>query len=72
MNAGSKPTPTQTTPPAKPIRARKPVKRYWTVHAGDTFAVISSQTGVPVATIVRLNPRRSSNSLHIGQKVRIR
>ena len=50
----------------------KPAKRYWKVRAGDTFAVISSQTGVPVRTLVRLNPKSSSTSLHIGQRVRIR
>ena len=47
-------------------------KRYYTVRAGDTFAVISSQTGVPVATIARLNPKTSSTSLHIGQRIRLR
>lgn len=72
MHAGAKPSTAVTTTRAKPVAARKPTKKYWTVRAGDTFAVISSQTGVPVRTIVRLNPRSSSNSLHIGQKVRIR
>jgi LysM repeat protein len=42
------------------------------VRAGDTFGVISTKTGVPVATIVRLNPKASSTSLHIGERVRIR
>jgi LysM repeat protein len=72
MHAGATPTTTVTRPRAKPVADRKPTRRYWTVRAGDTFAVISSRTGVPVRTIVRLNPRSSSNSLHIGQKVRIR
>ena len=45
---------------------------FWTVKAGDTFGVISSSSGVPVATIERLNPNVSSTSLHLGQKVRIR
>jgi LysM repeat protein len=42
------------------------------VQAGDTFGVISSSTGVPVATIEQLNPGVSSTSLVIGQKVRTR
>ncbi|HZT90697.1 MAG TPA: LysM domain-containing protein [Gaiellaceae bacterium] len=46
--------------------------RYWTVRAGDTFGTISAKTGVPVTTIERLNPRASSTTLTIGEKVRIR
>ena len=46
--------------------------RYWTIRAGDTFGVISAQTGVPVSTLERLNPNVSSTSLFIGQKIRIR
>jgi LysM repeat protein len=46
-------------------------KKYWTVRAGDTFGVISTKTGVPVATIERLNPNTHSTSLFIGEKIRI-
>jgi LysM repeat protein len=42
------------------------------VQAGDTFGVISSKSGVPVATIQRLNPNVKSTSLFIGQKLRLR
>jgi LysM repeat protein len=55
------------TKKAKP----KPKRRYWTVSAGDTFAVISSKTGVPVATIEQLNPTVKSTSLFIGEKLRV-
>jgi LysM repeat protein len=47
-------------------------KQYWTVQAGDTFGVISEKSGVPVATIEELNPKVSSTSLFIGEKIRIR
>ncbi len=47
-------------------------RRFWVVRAGDTFAVISSKTGVPVATIVRLNPSVHSTSLFIGERIRLR
>lgn len=47
-------------------------RRYWVVRAGDTFGVISAKTGVPVSTIARLNPKASSTSLFIGEKIRIR
>ena len=63
------PSRTATTPSGgKP----KPVRRFYTVHAGDTFSVISRKTGIPVATIARLNPKMSSVSLHIGERVRIK
>ena len=51
---------------------RSPTKRFWVVRAGDTFAVISSKSGVPVATIVRLNPKVHSTSLFIGERIRLR
>jgi LysM repeat protein len=45
---------------------------FWTVQAGDTFGVISTKSGVPVATIQQLNPNVKSTSLFIGQKLRLR
>ena len=45
---------------------------FWTVQGGDTFGVISSKSGVPVATLERLNPGVSSTSLFIGEKIRLR
>jgi LysM repeat protein len=47
-------------------------KHYWTVKAGDTFGVIASQSGVPVATIEQLNPTVNSTSLFIGEKIRVK
>jgi LysM repeat protein len=47
-------------------------KQFWTVKAGDTFGVISSQSGIPVATIEELNPKASSTSLFIGEKIRLK
>ena len=46
--------------------------RFWTVQAGDTFGVISTRSGVPVATIQQLNPNVKSTSLFIGQKLKLR
>jgi LysM repeat protein len=51
---------------------RTVTKRFWTVAAGDTFGVISSKSGVPVATIEQLNPNVHSTSLFIGEKIRLR
>jgi LysM repeat protein len=70
-----------TTPPTTTAKRKtkttktrpKPAgRRFWTVRAGDTFAVISSQTGVPIVTIQQLNPNVASTSLFIGQKLRLR
>jgi LysM repeat protein len=49
-----------------------PGPRFWTVRAGDTFGVISTKSGVPVATLQQLNPNVKSTSLFIGQKLRLR
>jgi LysM repeat protein len=60
-----------TTPPRKPGKVRA-VARVYIVQSGDTFEVISSKTGVPVARIQKLNPKVESTALYIGQKLRIR
>jgi LysM repeat protein len=61
---------TASTPTVATTRAPPPP--FWTVRAGDTFGVISQKTGVPVATIQKLNPRASSTSLFIGEKIRLK
>jgi LysM repeat protein len=71
-------TPTQphkaVSPPTTTAGTRTTVSgpRFWTVQAGDTFGVISTKSGVPVATIQQLNPTVKSTSLFIGQKLRLR
>jgi LysM repeat protein len=60
----------QTTTGGAPTSSSTP--RFWTVQAGDTFGVISTKSGVPVATIQQLNPNVKSTSLFIGQKLRLR
>jgi LysM repeat protein len=61
-----------TQPPTVAATTGKSTPRYWTVRAGDTYAVISRSTGVSVVVIRRLNPGVSSISLFIGQRIRIR
>jgi LysM repeat protein len=60
-----------TTTTSTTTKRRTTAKRFWTVQAGDTFGVISSKTGVPVATIEQLNPTVKSTSLFIGEKLRL-
>jgi LysM repeat protein len=61
-----------TTTTRRRTATTKRSQAFWTVQAGDTFGVISTKSGVPVATIVRLNPKASSTSLFIGEKIRLR
>lgn len=44
----------------------------YTVQSGDTFGSIAAREGVPVAQLERLNPGVSSNSLQVGQRLRIK
>ena len=74
-HSSSKPSTTATTnriPPSPQVSTTANDRQYWTVRAGDTFGVISTKTGVPVVRIERLNPKVTSTSLFIGEKVRIK
>jgi LysM repeat protein len=63
---------TTTTASTASTATTSSTAKFWTVQAGDTFGVISSKTGVPVATIEQLNPNVKSTSLFIGEKLRLR
>ena len=65
-------TTTRRIAPSPQVTTTANKREYWTVRAGDTFGVISTKTGVPVARIERLNPKVTSTSLFIGEKVRIK
>lgn len=65
-------TTTRSIPPSPQVSTTANKREYWKVRAGDTFGVISSKTGVSVARIQRLNPKVTSTSLFIGEKVRIK
>jgi LysM repeat protein len=55
-----------------PRRTSTTAVRTYTVQTGDTFNSIAAKTGVPVSQLERLNPAVSSNSLQIGQKLRVK
>jgi LysM repeat protein len=65
-------TTTRIIPPSPQVSTTANKREYWTVRAGDTFGVISTKTGVSVARIQRLNPKVTSTSLFIGERVRIK
>jgi hypothetical protein len=48
-----------------------PRTRFYTVQTGDTFGSISAKTGTSIADLARLNPGVSSNTLQVGQKLRV-
>jgi LysM repeat protein len=49
--------------------AKKP--RTYTIERGDTLGAISDKTGVPLTTIMELNPAVDSNALTTGQKIKL-
>jgi LysM repeat protein len=66
---------TATAPPSGTTRkgaTTTTAGQFYTVAAGDTFGSISAKTGVPIAQIEQLNPGVSTNSLQVGQKLRVK
>ena len=45
---------------------------YTTVQSGDTFGSIAGRSGTSVAELEGLNPGVSSNSLQVGQRIRVK
>ena len=69
----------QTTTPRKQTR-KKPQRavqrtrsgaRFYTVRSGDNLSTIAAKTGVPVATILELNPTLDPQALVNGQRVNL-
>ena len=50
----------------------QPTRRTYTVRPGDTLALIAERTGVPVETLLELNPGIDPNSLTVGERVKLR
>ena len=59
-----------TTPAATP--ATTPAKQFYVIKSGDTFGVIASKFNTTAEALQALNPDTSSNSLTIGQKIRVK
>ena len=69
--SGAGSTATATATPTRREKARKRRKRY-TVRAGDTPSGIAEKTGVPLSTIIELNPNLDDQTLTVGDKIRLR
>lgn len=61
---------TRTTP--ERIPPQKPKKRYYVIAAGDTFGTVAAKFGTTVEALQALNPGISSNSLSVGQRIRVK
>ena len=62
---------TATATPTRKEKARKQRKRY-TVKAGDTPSGIAEKTGVPLSTILELNPDLDDQTLTVGDRIKLR
>jgi LysM domain len=78
-NDGTTTTGPVTTAPtgAKPrattnVRTQTTRAQFATVQAGDTFGSIAARAHISVSQLQRLNPGVSSNSLQVGQRVRVK
>jgi LysM repeat protein len=56
---------TETTTTAKPVR------RYYRVEAGDTYAIIAAKFNTTVEQLLALNPGVDPKALRIGQRIRV-
>jgi LysM repeat protein len=56
--------------PASVLRAL--AKGTYTVKPNDTFGSIAVKTGVPLDTLINLNPDVDPQNLHAGQKIKLR
>jgi LysM repeat protein len=73
-NKGSKGTssnPSQTSTVSTTSKAKKKVRRTYIVKQGDVLSEISIKTGVPIETIMRLNPNVDAQTLSVGQKLKL-
>jgi LysM repeat protein len=69
-------TPKTTVARTSTAKTRKsphrPKKRYYVIESGDTFWTVASKFQTTVEALQALNPNVSSNSLSVGQRIRIR
>ena len=73
-SGGSKSTPAQTSTLSTTSTsndATKKTPRRYTVKPGDVLSAIAIKTGVPLDTLIRLNPNVDAQSLHAGQKLKL-
>jgi len=62
-------TTTSTTTTAK--QGARSSRRRYVVKPGDVMSQIAIKTGVPLDTLLRLNPNVDAQSLRVGQKLKL-
>ena len=70
--AGVFSTPARTTTGAHVATGAAAGRRYYTVRKGDTFGSIAVRERTTVSALEQLNPGVSSNTLQVGQKLRVK
>jgi LysM repeat protein len=65
-------TPVATTTRTTKPKPTKPAASYYVIQRGDTFGAVAAKFHVSVGRIQALNPGVSSNSLRVGQRIRVR
>jgi LysM repeat protein len=61
-------TETTTTTAGQP----EPAATAYTIRAGDTLSTIAEKTGVPVETLLELNPDVDPQALSTGQRLKLK
>jgi LysM repeat protein len=66
------PRPTTTATTTRRPRTTRATARFYTVQQGDTFGTIADRVGISIERLQQLNPGVSSNSLQVGQRLRVK
>jgi LysM domain len=53
-------------------KRHRPKPKFYVVKPGDTLGAIAVSTHIPLVHLEALNPNVSANTLHIGQRLRLR
>jgi LysM domain len=61
---------TGTVPERQP--PRKPKAQYYVIESGDTFGTVAAKFDTTIEALQALNPGVSSNSLTVGQRIRVK
>ena len=61
---------TKTTPVRRPAPQAR--RRFYVIESGDTFGTVAAEFDTTVEKLQALNPDASSNSLVVGQRIRVR
>jgi len=70
-STGQSSTDDKTTTTSRTNTKSGKAKKFYRVKPGDLLSEISDKTGVPIATIIKLNPDVDPQALQAGQLIRI-